>query len=368
MALLAGAPVVEEIVEVVFSLACMETRWGESIRVVGNVEELGQWDVVSGAPLHSDVALYPLWAGRVSLRAPVDVSAVAVEYKYVLVSRDGATWESGISNRKIVIPVNQAHGPWVIRDLQFDGPGVLGIAMATSQWTPRLQSPKGKSGHQVACPRPKRRWYQRPTPPTEPEAEAEAEADADAGSEAAISEAAMEPDAEAEVEVGHEEAMVIASLLRAETRWGEEVRLVGNHEALGMWAPEKGVLLGTSPSTYPEWSGRVSLTLPTGGSGRLSVEYKYVLDRRALGGGFIWENCIENRALAVPEGSSSAGTLLVRDLCFDRHGAAPLSLIRGQGPEEVNLAMLSLGPLMSIAKASTSPHTLAATHSRRVRP
>mmetsp|Transcript_119173 Transcript_119173/g.254233 ORF Transcript_119173/g.254233 Transcript_119173/m.254233 type:complete len:324 (+) Transcript_119173:66-1037(+) len=323
MALLAGAPVVEEIVEVVFSLACMETRWGESIRVVGNVEELGQWDVVSGAPLHSDVALYPLWAGRVSLRAPVDVSAVAVEYKYVLVSRDGATWESGISNRKIVIPVNQAHGPWVIRDLQFDGPGVLGLALATSQ-----------SGHQVAS-EARRRW---------------------------------EPEAEAEVEVVHEEAIVIVSLLRAETRWGEEVRLVGNHEALGMWAPEKGVLLGTSPSTYPEWSGRVSLTLPTGGSGRLSVEYKYVLDRRALGGGFIWENCIENRALAVPEGSSSAGTLLVRDLCFDRHGAAPLSLIRGQGPEEVNLAMLSLGPLMSIAKASTSPHTLAATHSRRVRP
>ena len=75
----------------------------------------------------------------------------------------------------------------------------------------------------------------------------------------------------------------------AETKWGENLRLVGNHPLLGDWCPEAGVPL--SPAKYPVWSVIVSLPASA------AFEYKYA--KRRDDGSVAWEEG-ENRTLATP--------------------------------------------------------------------
>merc|ERR1719215_1441100 len=50
-------------ISVLFELRRAETRPGEFISVVGNIPELGTWDVYTSAvPLQTGMAYYPLWA------------------------------------------------------------------------------------------------------------------------------------------------------------------------------------------------------------------------------------------------------------------------------------------------------------------
>jgi len=65
------------------------------------------------------------------------------------------------------------------------------------------------------------------------------------------------------------------------TVWGEEVRVVGGHPALGNWDPAQGIRLGTSGSVFPRWSGVVRL--PAGSR----VEFKFV--RVRADGSVTWE-------------------------------------------------------------------------------
>lgn len=86
--------------------------------------------------------------------------------------------------------------------------------------------------------------------------------------------------------------------VNATTTWGQDVRVVGNHPALGSWAPANGVRL--SSSAYPVW--RASVPLPAG----TRVEFKYV---KVNGNGtVVWESGT-NRVATAP----SSGTLTLND-------------------------------------------------------
>jgi glucoamylase len=77
--------------------------------------------------------------------------------------------------------------------------------------------------------------------------------------------------------------------VRAETRWGEHVYLVGSDPVLSSWQPASGIQL--SPATYPVWTVRVSLPAAK------SFEYKYIkLDDQ---GTVVWESG-GNRVLTTP--------------------------------------------------------------------
>mmetsp|Transcript_85675 Transcript_85675/g.239893 ORF Transcript_85675/g.239893 Transcript_85675/m.239893 type:complete len:737 (+) Transcript_85675:81-2291(+) len=83
----------------------------------------------------------------------------------------------------------------------------------------------------------------------------------------------------------------------AETAPGEGVVVVGGHHALGNWDPVSGLKMSTDEASYPVWSA--AFEVPATSS---SVEYKYVVDRRAHGEGFAWEDG-ENRRFAAQGGA-----------------------------------------------------------------
>jgi alpha-amylase len=86
--------------------------------------------------------------------------------------------------------------------------------------------------------------------------------------------------------------------VNATTTWGQDVRVVGNHPALGSWSPANGVRL--SSSAYPVW--RSSVALPAG----TRVEFKYV--KVDGNGNVVWESGT-NRVATAP----SSGTLTLND-------------------------------------------------------
>ena len=72
------------------------TVWGQEVRIVGSVPELGGWQPASGVAL--DASGYPSWTGGVGLPA-----GTSFEYKYVKVDDSGAAvWESG-ANRTATV-------------------------------------------------------------------------------------------------------------------------------------------------------------------------------------------------------------------------------------------------------------------------
>jgi len=101
----------------------------------------------------------------------------------------------------------------------------------------------------------------------------------------------------------------------------EKVLVVGSHDTLGLWDPAVGLPLATDEQTNPMWTA--SMRLPLGNSA--PVEYKYVRDCSASGGGYVWEEG-ENRILAIPpDEKCSAWT--VYDDAFGCQG----TLMRCQG-------------------------------------
>mmetsp|Transcript_81176 Transcript_81176/g.225935 ORF Transcript_81176/g.225935 Transcript_81176/m.225935 type:complete len:524 (+) Transcript_81176:71-1642(+) len=116
-------------------------------------------------------------------------------------------------------------------------------------------------------------------------------------------------------------------LERSETQLGEGIILTGSDLALGCWDPEHGVLLTTTPETYPRWTGTASLSMassmPADGTvgaprvsfiGAFDLEYKYVRDSRRIDGSFAWEQR-PNRKITVPL-SRNGDAWLLRDLGF----------------------------------------------------
>jgi glucoamylase len=67
--------------------------------------------------------------------------------------------------------------------------------------------------------------------------------------------------------------------VKADTRFGENIYLVGSSPLLSNWIPASGIKL--SPSNYPEWN--VTVSLPAGET----LEYKYI--KRDASGNTVWE-------------------------------------------------------------------------------
>lgn len=80
-------------VQVTFTVP-YETVIGEEIRVVGNVPELGQWDVEQAAMMAWREG--HVWVATVEIRVPAEDFCRPLEYKYVLMSNGTLKmWESG---------------------------------------------------------------------------------------------------------------------------------------------------------------------------------------------------------------------------------------------------------------------------------
>ncbi|KAJ2901455.1 glycoside hydrolase family 15 protein [Zalerion maritima] len=79
----------------------IETVWGETIKVVGSIDALGNWDTGSAIPLSASdyTDSNPLWSLTMSM-----TPSTSFEFKYIKVAEDGSvTWEAD-PNRSYTLP------------------------------------------------------------------------------------------------------------------------------------------------------------------------------------------------------------------------------------------------------------------------
>ena len=82
-----------------------ETKFGESVFLVGNIEELGSWEPSKAIALSTSPEHYPIWKSTTDLICPVGMEIV---YKYLVKDKDSnCHWEiiagSKSQNRQIII-------------------------------------------------------------------------------------------------------------------------------------------------------------------------------------------------------------------------------------------------------------------------
>ena len=77
------------------------------------------------------------------------------------------------------------------------------------------------------------------------------------------------------------------------TRYGQNLYVVGNIPALGSWNTARAVPLTTTVSTFPNWTGGVSLPANT------YVEFQYIV-KNPDGSVARWEKSYQNRSTVTP--------------------------------------------------------------------
>lgn len=101
------------------------TQVGESIRIIGEAEELGNWDLANSLQLCTDAKSYPMWTTKNPVWIQPKAGKKRLEYKYVRDRQElggGFVWEDDIPNRCLSIP---AGGLWVVTDRLWNCPGEL---------------------------------------------------------------------------------------------------------------------------------------------------------------------------------------------------------------------------------------------------
>jgi hypothetical protein len=91
-----------------------KTSFGEQLRIVGNIEELGSWEPSKAMTMATNKDIYPTWESQCEVTGPVGME---INYKYVLVNNTTHTckWEEikeGL-NRKFTI---SSSGIFILND------------------------------------------------------------------------------------------------------------------------------------------------------------------------------------------------------------------------------------------------------------
>ncbi|GAA0076957.1 hypothetical protein UT300005_13350 [Clostridium sp. CTA-5] len=84
-----------------FSIFNDNTKFGEKVYVVGNIPELGNWDINNAPELSGES--WPIWKSTNSIILPLGMN---FEYKYVVKTSNGLVYESGENRQHIVNPVD----------------------------------------------------------------------------------------------------------------------------------------------------------------------------------------------------------------------------------------------------------------------
>jgi glucoamylase len=77
------------------------TNFGDTIKIVGNIAALGNWDTSKAVALSASdyTSSNPVWKATISLAA-----GQSIQYKYINVKKDGSlTWEKD-PNRTYTVP------------------------------------------------------------------------------------------------------------------------------------------------------------------------------------------------------------------------------------------------------------------------
>ena len=86
-----------------------ETTYGQSVYIIGNIEELGSWDPSKALLLFTNKEKYPIWKSTTDIVCPVGME---IYYKYLVKEGNNYHWET-CQNRHIVIT---SPGKFIISD------------------------------------------------------------------------------------------------------------------------------------------------------------------------------------------------------------------------------------------------------------
>ena len=85
-----------------FQVECKETHPGEEVYIVGNSNELGNWNINNSQKLSTGPNKFPLWESHPILFQ----SKRQLEYKYIIKnSSNNVKWESFSGNRSLNLSV-----------------------------------------------------------------------------------------------------------------------------------------------------------------------------------------------------------------------------------------------------------------------
>ena len=91
-----------------------ETEFGQTLRIVGNIEELGSWEPAKSLTMITNQANYPVWESTQEITGPVGME---IYYKYVIYdkTKNIYIWENSKENenRKHIIT---SSGIFVVND------------------------------------------------------------------------------------------------------------------------------------------------------------------------------------------------------------------------------------------------------------
>ena len=91
-----------------------ETKYGQSLYIIGNIEELGEWEPSKAIPMTTSKDIYPTWKITKEFTCPLGME---IYYKYLVKEGNNIYWEelnnNKGQNRHIVI---QSPGNLIIFD------------------------------------------------------------------------------------------------------------------------------------------------------------------------------------------------------------------------------------------------------------
>ena len=89
-----------------------ETKFGQAVYIIGNIEELGQWDTSKAIPMFTNNDIYPTWKIKTDFICPLGME---IYYKYLVKDGNKIIWEDlGQNiNRHIIV---QSPGNLIIFD------------------------------------------------------------------------------------------------------------------------------------------------------------------------------------------------------------------------------------------------------------
>ena len=99
-----------------FQVECKETKLGEEVYIVGNSNELGNWNVNNSKKLSTDSKLFPLWESN-----PISFQSKSqLEYKYIIKSSsNNVKWENFDGNRLLNLSTLNNNTTYLINDGKY---------------------------------------------------------------------------------------------------------------------------------------------------------------------------------------------------------------------------------------------------------
>ena len=94
-----------------------QTTYGQQLRICGNLEELGSWDIEKSIIMNTNEKLFPMWESSIDLTCPIGMT---IEYKYVIFNENGEKeFEKLPNDSKRILTMKQT-GSFLIINKQGD--------------------------------------------------------------------------------------------------------------------------------------------------------------------------------------------------------------------------------------------------------